>query len=53
MFGIDWTGDGNVNFIDDLISMEVMGLLDDEEEENEDEDEDLNEDEAFEEDEDI
>ncbi len=36
MFGIDWTGDGNVDFIDDIISMDVMGLLDDEEKEEDD-----------------
>ena len=42
MFGIDWTGDGDVDFIDDLISMDVMGLLDDEEkEEDEDDSDDL------------
>ena len=38
MFGIDWTGDGQVDFIDDIISMDVMGFLDDEEKEDENDD---------------
>ena len=45
MFGIDWTGDGDVDFIDDLISLDVLGLLDDEEKESSEEDDDESEEE--------
>ena len=39
MFGFDWTGDGKESLIDDLITLDVLGLLDDEDESDE-EDED-------------
>ena len=32
MFGFDWTGDGKENLIDDLITLDILGLLDDENE---------------------
>ena len=38
MFGIDWTGDGESNLIDDLITLDVLGLLDEEDESDEEED---------------
>ena len=37
MFGIDWTGDGECNLFDDLITLDVMGLLDEEDESDEEE----------------
>ena len=36
MFGFDWTGDGEESLIDDLITLDVLGLLDDEKENNDD-----------------
>lgn len=39
MFGFDWTGDGKESLIDDLITLDILGLLDDEDESDE-EDED-------------
>ena len=42
MFGFDWTGDGSVDFVDDLITLSMLGALDDEasdEDDEEDEDE--------------
>ena len=43
-FGIDWNQDGHVDIVEDLITADMLGLLDDEEnedspdkEENEDE----------------
>ena len=48
MFGFDWTGDGKESLIDDLITLDVLGLLDDEdesdEEDEDDEDDEDNED---------
>lgn len=38
MFGFDWTGDGKESFIDDLITLDVLGLLDDEDESDEEND---------------
>lgn len=39
MFGFDWTGDGKENLIDDLITLDILELLDDENElDEEDED---------------
>lgn len=39
MFGFDWTGDGKENLIDDLITLDILRLLDDENElDEEDED---------------
>lgn len=35
MFGFDWTGDGKEDLIDDLITLDVLGLLDDESESDE------------------
>ena len=28
MFGFDWTGDGSVDFVDDLINLSMLGALD-------------------------
>lgn len=28
MFGFDWTGDGKVDAVDDLLTMELLGMLD-------------------------
>ena len=28
MFGFDWTGDGSVDFVDDLITLSMLGALD-------------------------
>jgi len=39
MFGFDWTGDGKESLIDDLITLDILGLLDDKDESDE-EDED-------------
>ena len=39
MFGFDWTGDGKESLIDDLITLDFLGLLDDKDESDE-EDED-------------
>ena len=36
MFGSDWTGDGKEDLIDDLITLDVLGLLDDEKENDDD-----------------
>lgn len=42
MFGFDWTGDGSVDFVDDLITLSVLGALDEEtDEDDEDEDEEV------------
>lgn len=30
MFGIDWTGDESVNYVDDLITLSLLGVLDEE-----------------------
>ena len=27
MFGFDWTGDGSVDFVDDLITLSMLSLL--------------------------
>lgn len=40
MFGFDWTGDGKEDLIDDLITLDVLGLLDDESESDEEDEED-------------
>lgn len=41
MFGFDWTGDGSVDFVDDLITLSMLGVLDDEAlDEDDEEDED-------------
>lgn len=41
MFGFDWTGDGSVDFVDDLITLSMLGALDDEApDEDDEEDED-------------
>ena len=41
MFGFDWTGDGSVDFVDDLITLSMLGALDDEaSDEDDEEDED-------------
>ena len=32
MFEFDWTGDGKENLIEDLITLDILGLLDDENE---------------------
>ena len=36
MFGFEWTGDGEERLIDDLITLDVLGLLDDEKENDDD-----------------
>ena len=36
MFGLYWTGDGEESLIDDLITLDVLGLLDDEKENDDD-----------------
>ena len=38
MFGFDWTGDGKESLIDDLITLDILGLLDDEDESDEEND---------------
>ncbi|WP_155886433.1 hypothetical protein [Lachnobacterium bovis] len=35
MFGFDWTGDGKESLIDDLITLKLLGRLDDEDESDE------------------
>ena len=40
MFGFDWTGDGKESLIDDLITLVVLGLLDDEDESDEEDEDD-------------
>lgn len=41
MFGFDWTRDGSVDFADDLITLSMLGALDDEaSDEDDEEDED-------------
>ena len=42
MFGFDWTGDGSVDFVDDLITLSMLGALDEEapDEDNEDDEDD-------------
>ena len=36
MFRFGWTGDGEESLIDDLITLDVLGLLDDEKENDDD-----------------
>lgn len=40
MFGFDWTGDGSVDFVDDLITLSMLSVLDDEEPDEDDEEND-------------
>ena len=40
MFGFDWPGDGKESLIDDLITLDVLGLLDDEDESDEEDEDD-------------
>ena len=36
MFGFDWTGDGEESLIDEQMTLNVLGLLDDEKENDDD-----------------
>ena len=40
MFGFDWTGDGSVDFVDDFITLSMVGVLDDKEPDEDDEEDD-------------
>ena len=40
MFGFDWTVDGKESLIDDLITLDVLGLLDDEDVSDEEDEDD-------------
>lgn len=40
MFGFDWTGDGKGSLIDDLITLGVLGLLENEDASDEDDEDD-------------
>lgn len=40
MFGFDWTGDRKEDLIDDLITLDVLGLFDDENESDEEDEDD-------------
>ena len=39
IFGIDWDHDGQVDIVEDMITADMLGLLDDEEEADDEEDE--------------
>ncbi len=40
IFGIDWNHDGQVDIVEDMITADMLGLLDDEENEDSDDIED-------------
>ena len=44
IFGIDWNHDGQVDIVEDMITADVLGLFDDEENEDSDDIEDEEED---------
>lgn len=37
MFGFDWTGDGSVDVVDDLITLSLLGALDEDADDSDDE----------------
>ena len=39
MYGFEWTSDGKESLIDDLITLDVLGFLDDEKENDDDNEE--------------